>query len=275
MALVCPSCGAENRDKARFCRGCARPLERPGEADPSADPRERRPGAAERARRRRRAAAARAASSPSRSRWTAAIVGAVLALGVGWWLGARQQSPAPAQAAARPAVSAPAAAGGPAAANAPLQPLTAVPAASPVEPPVGGSANAEPESAAAVDRLRQSVEMLERQDRARAAVLEQQRLKAAQEKQRADEARRRTDALAAASPASATPAAVAQANAPAAAPAPTAAPSVDQLCAGSSNVFARDFCRMRECGKPGYASDPVCVRFRQMEETRRQEAEHR
>ncbi|MGM9427351.1 zinc ribbon domain-containing protein [Hydrogenophaga sp. MI9] len=266
MALVCPSCGAENRDKARFCRGCARPLERPGEADPSADPRERR----------RRAAAARAASSPSRSRWTAAIVGAVLALGVGWWLGARQQSPAPAQAAARPAVSAPAAAGGPAAANAPLQPLTAVPAASPVDPPVGGSANAEPESAAAVDRLHQSVEMLERQDRARAAVLEQQRLKVAQEKQRADEARRRTDALAAAaSPASATPAAVAQANAPAAAPAPTAAPSVDQLCAGSSNVFARDFCRMRECGKPGYASDPVCVRFRQMEETRRQEAERR
>lgn len=152
---------------------------------------------------------------------------------------------------------------------------TAGPVASPAELPAGGEATNGPESAAAVDRLRQSVEMLEREDRARAAQ-ERQRLKAAQEKQRADEARRRTDALAtAAAPASATPAAVAPANPAAAATAPAAAPSVDQLCAGSSNVFARDFCRMRECGKPGYANDPVCVRFRQMEEARRQEAERR
>lgn len=274
MALVCPSCGAENRDKARFCRGCARPLEQPGEADPSSDKRERRPGAAERARRRRRAAAK--AAGPSRSRWTGALVAAVLALGIGWWLGARQTSPTPAQAAARPATVAPADSVSPAASAAPVQPLAAVPATSAVEPPAGTDASAAPDSAAAVDRLRQSVEMLERQDRARAAVLEQQRLKAAQEKQRADEARRRTDALAAtATTAPATPATVVQANVPPPAPAAPAAPTVDQLCAGSTNVFARDFCRMRECGKPGYASDPVCVSFRQMEEARRQETERR
>ncbi|MFP8780250.1 hypothetical protein [Hydrogenophaga sp. RWCD_12] len=201
---------------------------------------------------------------------------AVLALGIGWWLGARQTSPAPAQAAALPAATAPATAVSPAVTAAPVQPLAAVPATSAVEPPVGADTTAAPESAAAVDRLRQSVEMLERQDRARAAVLEQQRLKAAQEKQRADEARRRAEAqAAAATPAPATPATVVQGNVPPVATAAPSAPTVDQLCAGSTNVFARDFCRMRECGKPGYTNDPVCVRFRQMEEARRQETERR
>ena len=64
----------------------------------------------------------------------------------------------------------------------------------------------------------------------------------------------------------------AAAAAPAAAPASTGA-TVDQVCAGSGNFLARDFCRMRECGKPSFASDPVCVRFRQMDEARRQAAE--
>jgi hypothetical protein len=47
---------------------------------------------------------------------------------------------------------------------------------------------------------------------------------------------------------------------------------VDQVCAGSGNFLARDFCRIRECGKPSFASDPVCVRFRQMDEARRQQS---
>ena len=274
MALVCPFCGAENRDKARFCRGCARALEQPGAADPSKDKRERRPGAAERARRRRRAAAK--AASPSRSRWVGAVVLAALALGIGWWLGARQTGPAPVQAVMQPAIAAPATPVAPAPTAAVVPPAAAVPTPEAARLPATISTATSPESVAAVDRLRQSVEMLERQDRVRAAVLEQQRLKAAQDKQRAEEARRRADALAASATAVPTPSAnVGQGSPPVATVAAAAPPTVDQLCAGSDNVFARDFCRIRECGKPGYANDPVCIRFRQMEEARRQEANHR
>ncbi|MBT9552551.1 MAG: zinc-ribbon domain-containing protein, partial [Hydrogenophaga sp.] len=32
MSVVCPSCGVENRDKARFCLGCAVSLDPPGGA---------------------------------------------------------------------------------------------------------------------------------------------------------------------------------------------------------------------------------------------------
>ncbi len=133
-------------------------------------------------------------------------------------------------------------------------------------------------SAQAVDRLRQSVEMLEHQDRMRAAALEQQRAKLVQDKLRADEARRKTDALAASAAGASAPAATAPVSASVApAPAPVAVtqvapPSVDQLCAGSGNFLARDLCRIRECGKPSLASDPVCVRFRQMDEARRQQS---
>lgn len=271
MAIVCPFCSAENRDKARFCRGCARPLDRLGEEQPgeSDDPARAR----RRARRRRAAAAAAKNARPAWSRWMGVIVATGIALGVGWWLGTRQTTPSPAQAAPLPVATVPAAA--PA-----VAPVAEVPPSTTTSS--GATAAAAPatdtaSAASAVDRLRQSVELLEHQDRARAAALEQQRTKLMQERQRADEARRKTDALAAAAagatahaaPAPApAPAPVAQAPAPAAVTA-VAAPSVDQLCAGSSNVFARDFCRMRECGKAGFATDPVCVRFRQMDEARR------
>lgn len=189
-----------------------------------------------------------------------------LALGVGWWLGARQPGPPPAQAAALPLTTP--------AAMAPVPATEPAPLAAPAVPGADAQAPA-PQSDAAIDRLRQSVEMLDRQDRARAELLEQQRKKAAQDRQRADEARRRTDALAASAASAPAPAATQAAGAPPSPPTAAAAPSVEQLCAGSGNVFARDFCRMRECGKPGFAADPVCVRFRQMEESRRQGVDHR
>lgn len=265
MALLCPSCGAENRDKARFCRGCARPLERPGDEPALAGDDD---SARARRRARRRRAAASQTARPAWSRWSVAMVAALIALGLGWWLGTRQTSPAPAQAATVPVatVSAPA-------------PTVAPPAElAPTNTPPGAAPAADPNAAQAVDRLRQSVEMLESQDRERAAAREQQRAKQLQERQRAEEARRRTDALAAAAGANdpVAPARAALAQAPAPGPATVvASASVDQLCAGASNVFTRDFCRMRECGKASFAADPVCVRFRQMEEARRQEAEHR
>lgn len=52
-------------------------------------------------------------------------------------------------------------------------------------------------------------------------------------------------------------------------PAPAPVASVDQRCAGSANFIARDVCRIRACGNPALAGDPVCVRFREMEEANR------
>ena len=52
-------------------------------------------------------------------------------------------------------------------------------------------------------------------------------------------------------------------------PAPAPVASVDQRCAGSANFIARDVCRIRACGTPALAGDPVCVRFREMEEANR------
>lgn len=49
-----------------------------------------------------------------------------------------------------------------------------------------------------------------------------------------------------------------------------ATPSVDQQCADRSNFIARDICRIRACNDAARATDPICVRFRQMEEANRQ-----
>jgi hypothetical protein len=132
------------------------------------------------------------------------------------------------------------------------------------------------------ERLRLSLERLEREDRARTAALEQQRAAtAAEQHRRAELARRRAEATAAATVAAApaTPTAASPPQPPVATPAvattgaavPPAAPAatVELACAGSSNFFTRDLCRLRECGKASFSRDPTCVRFREMEEARR------
>ena len=134
------------------------------------------------------------------------------------------------------------------------------------------------------ERLRLSLERLEREDRARTAALEQQRAAAvAEQHRRAELARRRAEATAAATAAaSAAPAAPTAASPPqpsaatpavattgAAAPPAAPAATVELACASSSNFFTRDLCRLRECGKASFARDPTCVRFREMEEARR------
>ncbi|WP_157576113.1 zinc ribbon domain-containing protein [Hydrogenophaga pseudoflava] len=285
MAIVCPSCGKENRDQARFCRGCARPLDRPGgDAGSDAVARERASRALRRARRRKRSGQ-RTEQQPAWWRWAGAMTAGVLVLAIGWWLGAHQSTPAPVQAA--PLAGAPVASP-----SATPTAGTAAPATAPqtATEPVGADAASPntPEAAAAVDRLRHSVELLEQQDRERAAAQAAQRQKLAQEQKRQEDARRRAEATSAAAPsahatapetpavATSAPAAPAPVAAAAAAPSATRpAAGVDQLCAGSDNVFARDFCRIRECGKAVFANDPICVRFRQMDEARRREAEYR
>lgn len=190
---------------------------------------------------------------------------------MGWWLGAHQKTPAPALAAS------PGSVGGPPTRPAAVQPVNALSPSAELAPPVP--------AAAAVNRLRESVQRLEQEDRLREAALAQQRPKAPDQK-RFEEARRRSDTLpAGAAPAAGlasppqgapeAPAVVAAAPVDAVPASKAASANVDQLCADSGNVFARDFCRIRECGKAAFAADPVCVRFRQMEEARGKELEYR
>ena len=68
-------------------------------------------------------------------------------------------------------------------------------------------------------------------------------------------------------PAAARPVVAAAASTPTPVPAP--AQTVDQTCADSSNFLARDLCRVRACRSAAMASDPVCVRFREMESANR------
>ncbi len=62
---------------------------------------------------------------------------------------------------------------------------------------------------------------------------------------------------------------VVAAAAPTPVPVPAPAQTVDQTCADSSNFLTRDLCRVRACRSAAMASDPVCVRFREMETANR------
>lgn len=256
MAVVCPSCGVENRDKARFCLGCAAPLDRPVEVPASPVARPSRQRRAE-----PMAAGVETQGAPGRggalkAGGLAALV--LIAALAGWWLmghtPATVASPAPQALAPATAQPLPADA---------VQPVEASP-----DPVASETVAPAPNPAAlsAAERLRESVDGLAQRDRAHQLDLAQQRAKIAKELQRAEEARRRPEDTPVSRPAAAesTQAAPAQVTASAA--------SVDQICAGSGNFFARDVCRIRECGKPSFASDAVCVRFRQMDEARRQQA---
>lgn len=269
MAVVCPLCGAENRDNARFCLGCAASL---GPLD-GATPVPRRRSS----RRTGRSRSSRNGRGGWSFTWKTAlglVVFALVLFAAAWWA---VVSPADRPAPATPITLVPAPPTMPQAAPGAT---SAVPVSDGAEAPTGPAVSAE-------ERLRESVSELERQDRLHSFELERERAKIAQEVQRSHEARRRAGTPALPRPVGAepdaidattlsedlsTPAAQSASPAPPVRPAETTA-NVEQICAGSGNFLARDFCRMRECAKPAFASDPVCVRFRQMDEARRQQSD--
>ena len=97
--------------------------------------------------------------------------------------------------------------------------------------------------------------------RERAAAEEQARAAEVLAQQRADEALRQKAAAEAAQLARAT-------RPPPAPPAPVVK-TVEQTCASSGNFFSREACRLRSCASVAFATDPVCVRFREVEEANR------
>ena len=261
MAVVCTACNTENRDAAKFCRGCGarlggeeaaqspaswaqtQPAEMADErtvlvapAAKSTAPRAKQPPDAP--------SAAPAAPSSPKSRAPLAIGVLLIALLVGallWWLGARDSSPpAPVVPVAAPAAPPPATVveTPPPAAVPELSPLpsVAVPAEAPVaaEPtaPLLAPTPAPAPAAAAAARPRPA---------------------------------RNASAPAAAPEPALAPVAPAPAPVAAPTPPPAAAPSPDQACA-SLGFIARARCMAAECAKPSQARHPQCTAVRQQQQ---------
>jgi hypothetical protein len=126
---------------------------------------------------------------------------------------------------------------------------------------------------AAADRARQAQQRLQREERERAAALERQRATLELERQRAEQqrtelARKQTEEAARRA---------AQLEATRAQPKPPVAASsltVEGACASAGNIVFREVCRLNECRKASFAADPICVKFRQIEEANRQNRQY-
>jgi type IV secretory pathway VirB10-like protein len=199
-------------------------------------------------------------------------VAGVLALGLVavsvWWFGAKEGASNPPAMAGVPALSQ--------AGSTEAQPVrvgTAVTLSATAAPPPPGESgvaaqterNALKKAASEEARINRQAAAKARREQAageRAAAEEQARAAKVQEQQRADEASRQKAAAEAAQ----------LARAARAAPPPPApvVKTVEQTCASSGNFLSREVCRLRSCSNAALASDPVCVRFREMEAANRQ-----
>ncbi len=254
---VCAACGTDNRDKARYCRGCARPL--PSGLGPAPEPgapagtttphRPQRRVPRETPEAHPPAVAPVAGRSPRRG--LAGLVVLALGLATVWWA-VQPGAPSPA-----PPVPTPAA-------TVLASPVSQAATAEVARPPVPASS---PPQAVVAQHLVPaspstvtSTAALAREPRAPAPPVRVQPPRPHKASASAPSPSR-----GAARPAQPAVNAAAAVPAAAAAPAPSPALTVDQTCAGSSNFLSRDFCRVRACRNPAVAGDPVCVRFREME----------
>lgn len=250
MGVVCRSCGTENREKARFCVGCAAPLT---PVPAPASPRRSRSG-----RSRREGSRNDSTARSSAGRWIGiGVVGAVaLVSAIVWTL--------------RPSVPSPATAMSPSlAGDASAAPTGALPA---------GHPSLQEATAAAEARLQASLERLAREDREREELHRQER-EAAAKRLQSEQARRAASRVKDVPPPVAeAPAVAPPPPAPEPAPAPTPSPArpapvatVEQRCADSSNFFSRSVCQSRVCADPALAQDPVCRRLREIEQSSRRD----
>lgn len=283
--LICQACGAENRDKARFCLGCAKALESPPEAAKPAPPQgpqqicpacqTSNPLAATVCKSCRASliiepvavvppvSAVAASGSSSRTFAMVGLAFVVLAAGA-WWLGflGRPGDAAMAantQDATAVNLASPAGLTTVAAASVP-DAVTSTAGATPTAVVAKASRSKQLPGTSARETRKQRVERL-RQERTAAIEAQQQ---AALEQQRAAQAKQRADQIAAQRAAQEKLARVTV-------QVPVAARSVTQACANSGNFFAREVCKVKACDDAAFARDPVCVRFRETEAENRKE----
>lgn len=289
---VCEGCGTKNRERARFCLGCAKPLTpvapvaptAPAMAPPAAPGptqtcpvcRSTNPLAATSCTSCRGSlvpdvvSAARSVERPV-SRGLAFRALSLLGLGLlaaasWWWSVSAPTGNGPALASARPvarAVSLPLstepgdAVGKLSAAFAPAMPkatptaTAAVPSAR--EKTASEDARAKRRAAAQARREQAAGERAEAEGKSRFAKAQEQHRFAEAASQRAAEQ-------------AAQFAVTAKVNPPSP---PPVLKTVEQNCTSSGNFFSREACRLRSCGDAALASDPVCVRFREMEAVNR------
>ena len=248
MGVVCQACGAENLGGVSVCRLCAAPLALPVEASDG----------------RRKVRTAK--RSVARGRWGGVSALAVLVLGALWFA---SRSGPEVQTQGQTMVSS--------ADGVATQTSTAPPGQGPLSQ-ADGLAQA---TAAAEARLQASLERLAREDRERheAQARERQTQESAAP---AAEPVRRPERLATSAGrprpvVSEPPAPVAEPEPvrppverpPVVAPAPPPVRNVEQRCADSGNFFSRSACQVRLCADPALQRDPVCVRLREIEESRR------
>lgn len=249
MSLICPHCGAENRESAKFCLKCAQQLVELSPATVMLPEREERSR-----RRRRRRSSAPASHSRSAWLWATLLSLALLSLGGLIWRWGVQHGAALRQAQVTQAARTAA----PTITSAP-----AVPAASAPLPPIPAAVSTAP--------LTLSEEALKRADGEHTAP-----------PTRAASAAAHGSATRRAAPSKRSPLPEAPAPAPAPVieatpPAPPApAPAAEarpapprELCAGT-RFLARGLCLQTECDKPGQRQHPQCVRMREQQEAIRQ-----
>lgn len=246
MARVCTACGTENRDKARYCRGCARPLVPLGAPGASADTPAEAATPHQKTRRSRSRARRAARRRRNTIRWGLGAVVLMAGLLVWWlWPGASTSETAlAASATPAPPVEAPA----------PVAPAWLATVTMPVDS-VTRTATTSPKASDL-----QAVPAVQ---------------VAAPLRPKPMPTRTKTATTAAPAPEPARNEPVPAAPVAEAPPAPVVAPKprgVDETCADRGNFFSRDLCRIQACGNPALAGDPVCVRFRDMEAANRSRA---
>lgn len=245
--VICGSCGTENRDKARYCIGCARPLEPVELSAGSKGARKTKlvgpvVGSAK--------GDAEGTSAMPAWRWMVALTLGVAALGLGmrWW------SPS------EPSVAPP-----PSPGQATSQ--SVLPALTNQMANVVAPAHSED--------LAESLEKGEELVEAPKAVMEQ-RVVAQRDKKAPVQAmgmlqrQRADDALQASQAANASDLADVAAADGASSVVPKPEMSVERACAQTTtNVVSRDLCRIDLCERPSKAGDPICIWFRKLEAERR------
>lgn len=248
MATVCTACGTENRDKARYCRGCARPLVPLGAPGASADTPAEAATPHQKTRRSRSRARRAARRRRNAIRWGLGAVVLMAGLLVWWlWPGASTSEAAlAASATPAPPVETPA----------PAAPAWLVTGTTPVDSVTRTATTAPkttgPQAAPSTPVATQPPRTKPTPTRPKTATT----------------AAAPTPEPVRSEPVAPTPVAEAP-------PTPVVAPrprGVDETCADRGNFFSRDLCRIQACGNPALAGDPVCVRFREMEAANRSRA---